>query len=379
MFGFSQRSTAGHAQLSLASYCELMHIARVHRNERKLQVLEAFATHGQMRPIHLASEVGIYPVRRAYTYLLRLHRWGYLHRGRDYMGQLLYRLSPKGARYLLWRRRGTSVVSAKSASQTRANEGARKKSEPAQTSAEPLVRAEPQNMIIGVAGREGSGKSSQARKILEQCPRLFLFDSVGEHAWVPERYEQLDKAIMCLLETPYRDEFSASLTPMGDDLEVEFSECCDEVYNAGKMMFAIEEIPMLATASYTPDSLNRIVRLGRHKNISLLYTAQRLSETPRALTSATDLFVLFSHSEPRDLKAIAVRCGSEVAEKVRGLGNHGFLVWDVLRRRVVPVSEDWYRRLAFNCPPYQWTRMKGNGRRGGCSGGKPLSLASPFA
>ena len=107
------------------------------------------------------------------------------------MGKLLYRLSPRGARYLLWRQRGSSIVQPQSAASKKcANDGPRQTSEQAQGVAEPFVPAERQNLIIGVAGRKGSGKSTQARRILEQCPRLFLFDSVGEHAWVPERYEQ---------------------------------------------------------------------------------------------------------------------------------------------------------------------------------------------
>ncbi len=206
---------------------------------------------------------------------------------------------------------------------------------------------ERQNKIIGVAGRKGSGKSTIARKILENSPRLFLFDTMGEHAWVPERFDSLQEAVMFLMESPYRDTFMGSLVPSGDDFEAEFSEICVEVYDQGNMMFGVEEVPMLSTAGFMPKKFNKIVRLGRHRNLSILYTAQRLSECPRALTSATDIFVLFCHSEPRDLDAIADRCGSEIAQKVQGLGDHGFLIWDVLERRERPVTGDWYSALTM--------------------------------
>jgi hypothetical protein len=201
---------------------------------------------------------------------------------------------------------------------------------------------ERQNKIIGVAGRKGSGKSTIARKILEHAPRLFLFDTMGEHAWVPERMENLQEAVMWIMETPYRDSFMGSIVPSGDDFEAEFSETCVEVYDAGNMLFGVEEVPMLSTAGFIPKKYNKVVRLGRHRNLSLLYTAQRLSECPRALTSATDIFVLFCHSEPRDLDAIADRCGREISEKVQELGDHGFLIWDVLERRERPIEGDWY-------------------------------------
>src|SRR5438309_5309778 len=90
---------------------------------------------------------------------------------------------------------------------------------------------ERQNKIIGVAGRKGSGKSTIARKILEHSPRLFLFDTMGEHAWVPDRMENLQEAVMYVMETPYRDSFMGSIVPGGDDFEAEFSEMCVEVYD----------------------------------------------------------------------------------------------------------------------------------------------------
>jgi hypothetical protein len=42
---------------------------------------------------------------------------------------------------------------------------------------------------------------------------------------------------------------------------------------------------------------------------------------------------LFSSTEPRDLDAIADRCGIAVAEKVSRLPLHGFIVWDVIARK----------------------------------------------
>jgi hypothetical protein len=48
--------------------------------------------------------------------------------------------------------------------------------------------------------------------------------------------------------------------------------------------------------------------------------------------------VLFSQTEPRDLDAIAARCGDEVAHKVAQLGRHDYLTWDMGARRLVEYS-----------------------------------------
>lgn len=205
---------------------------------------------------------------------------------------------------------------------------------------------ERQNRIVGVAGRKGSGKSTIARLILEQCRRLFLFDTMGEHSWVPDRHENLDQALVYVMESPHYSEFSASLIPQGDNFELEFIELCDVIYETGKeckvpMLFAVEEVPMLTRPNYTPKKFHKIIRLGRHAEISLLYTAQRIGECSRALTSATDVFVLFTHTEPRDLDAIAERTNSDLARKVQTLGDHGFLVWDVIEQREIACELTW--------------------------------------
>ncbi|MGB7155257.1 MAG: hypothetical protein WBD08_13755, partial [Candidatus Acidiferrales bacterium] len=45
-----------------------------------------------------------YPIRAAYTYLRRLHRWGLLLRSRDRRGRLLYTISERGLGRLTWLR-----------------------------------------------------------------------------------------------------------------------------------------------------------------------------------------------------------------------------------------------------------------------------------
>lgn len=70
-------------------------------NERKLQTLEFFAQRDWTRPAIYAGAVNFYPVRSAWSYLRRLHRWRYLRRGWDARGRLVYKLGSNGARFLL--------------------------------------------------------------------------------------------------------------------------------------------------------------------------------------------------------------------------------------------------------------------------------------
>jgi hypothetical protein len=78
-------------------------------NERKKQTLEWFAQTGWQSPAVWAVAQRFYPLRASYSYLLHLHRWHYLQRGRDMRGSVVYKLGPKGANWLLRNRAGGSV------------------------------------------------------------------------------------------------------------------------------------------------------------------------------------------------------------------------------------------------------------------------------
>jgi len=185
-----------------------------------------------------------------------------------------------------------------------------------------------QNKIIAVVGRKGSGKSAMLRRHLERCPKFFLFDVMAEHGFCPNTLRDLEEVDRFLAWAQTKPYAAARFIP-DEPIEEDFAAICEAVYDTGGLTFAVEEVPLLAKAGYIPDDFARVVRLGRHRRLNLIWTAQRLAETPRTLTAMTDLFVLFHTTEPRDLDAIADRFGVEVAEKISRLSLHGFVVWDV--------------------------------------------------
>jgi hypothetical protein len=199
-----------------------------------------------------------------------------------------------------------------------------------------MPNVEQQNRIVACAGRKGSGKSTKAREILQQSPRLFAYDTMGEHRWIPDTFDQLDEALVYLMESYNYETFMGRYVSEDDDEEKDFNEVCATVYDQGNMMFAIEEVVMLGCSpGYAPKKFKKLMRLGRHRNVDMLYTTQRLGECPRALTAATDVFILFAHSEPRDLERIQERCGPDISRKVASFSGHEFLIYDVASKREV--------------------------------------------
>lgn len=193
-----------------------------------------------------------------------------------------------------------------------------------------------QNKFVGICGRKGSGKSVLARRILQRQGRVFIADLMGEHTWVPEKntFDTLEDADDFLAWADSQRYCCGSFIPQ-TDLKAEAEELCTMIYEYGNLLFGIEEIASLCGPNWLPPALSKITRLGRHRRVSVLYTTQRAGEISRALTAATDIFVLFHCAEPRDLGAIAERCGNSVAEKVLKLALHDFVIFDVVAQKEI--------------------------------------------
>lgn len=73
-------------------------------NQRKRMVLEFLSTRQWVRVPVIAAAVGVHPYGGLYGPMKRLNRWAYVRRARDYRGQLVYKLSSRGANWLLSRR-----------------------------------------------------------------------------------------------------------------------------------------------------------------------------------------------------------------------------------------------------------------------------------
>ena len=203
---------------------------------------------------------------------------------------------------------------------------------------------ERQNRVLGVVGRKGSGKSTRVAQLLRYCPRFFVFDPMEDHAdRLPNAFDDLDEVLEFFAWTRSRRTFAGAYIPQGD-LEEELEEICQAVYNCEDLALVVEEVPLVCKPAYLPPAFGRLVRTGRHAGIDLVWTAQRAAEVSRTLTSATDLWILYSQVEPRDLDALAGRCGPEIADRVAQLGLHDSFIWDVIAREIVPDSKRLLKR-----------------------------------
>ncbi len=194
-----------------------------------------------------------------------------------------------------------------------------------------------QNRIVGIVGRKGSGKSTALRELTDCRDRVVLFDLLAEHESpnVLTNVEDYSDYLALHSSGPMH----CSYRPVYEQPEDVLETICELVYDTGNLCFALEEAARFCGPGYMPDGLDRVIRLGRHRQVDTIWVAQRLSEVSRTLTAMTDVFVIVgSITEPRDLNALADRCGQGVAEKSQGLGLHGRLVYDVLQAKVLDLE-----------------------------------------
>jgi len=204
---------------------------------------------------------------------------------------------------------------------------------------------EVQNRIVGVIGRKGSGKSTYVRGLVRYCPRFAVFDVMGEHASpdAKNRFEKPAQLEQFLKWSRQQATFACAYMPTGD-LEEEIEEVSLLVYARGNLCFVCEEVPLYTQAGYMPPLFGKLIRTGRHREIDICWTAQRAAEVPKTLTALTDVWVLFSQTEPRDLSALADRCGRDVADRVAGLGLHDHFIWDAVDHEEIEDSPRLLKR-----------------------------------
>lgn len=93
----------------------------------------------------------------------------------------------------------------------------------------------------------------------------------------------------------------------------------DLIQVLGNCSLIFEEIH-LAKKSYQ-DALYKVFTLGRHKNLSVVGTAQRPARVHRDLTAQSDLIVSLRQTEPNDLKYLREYSSLESEEEFEKLKN----------------------------------------------------------
>jgi len=176
------------------------------------------------------------------------------------------------------------------------------------------------NMIGTILGPKGSGKSQLTGEIVLEHPRVVVLDFVGEYGrdlGVDECWGFKD-SLAALRWAARAKTFRLSLRDLTDRDREDLLEVLFELKDH---LLVVEEASVLCSPSSMPESLKRIVAIGRHRKISQLYVAQRPSLINRLVTSQSDWIVAFRQNEDRDVEYL-VSCYGERMAGVRELADY---------------------------------------------------------
>lgn len=179
--------------------------------------------------------------------------------------------------------------------------------------------------IILIFGKRGSGKSYLAKKLIENEPRLIVFDTMSEYengvVFGTENYDKL----LEFWQKVYRGRFRLIYQPIKPYTEIE--QICDLVYTLGNCCFMVEEIDCYCTAYQISDTFAAVIQRGRHKNITLIGITQRPYGIHRLLTSQAKEIYIFNTNEPRDREYLRTLLGQEIETKLDALKQYEYIHW----------------------------------------------------
>ena len=192
----------------------------------------------------------------------------------------------------------------------------------------------PDNTIVTVLGMKGSGKTTLVKEMVSDWDRVVIVDANGEYedgtiAW------GLEESVNALqrYENAQRFTLSLRLERKEDSLKI-----LRLTYLLSDVLVVIDEASLYSSAAFMPDEIGRLVRFGRHKQISLFFVARRASEIPRDITANSDIVVSFRQQEPRDKEYLMSLFG-EKAEKVDRLPQYQVMVFGNIEKAPLALIE----------------------------------------
>lgn len=179
--------------------------------------------------------------------------------------------------------------------------------------------------VTTVLGQRGTGKTTWVKKELCSLPRWILWDTLGEYSGAPIVKARAD--LFQEVEDWGDGGVHRVIFNCLEDNEMEaLSFTCRLCEALGNVTLIIEEVDSYATPTIIPPDLRRLLKIGRHYHVGMIFISRRPAEINRLITSQTRRFVCFRLIEPNDLRYLSSVIGS-LSEDVKALADLHFVDW----------------------------------------------------
>lgn len=137
-----------------------------------------------------------------------------------------------------------------------------------------------------IFGRTGSGKTTLVKKLIKDIDRLIIVDALNEYNEGIIFYSLKDFALY-FYNNPQIKKFRIICRFHNMDLQNENNELFDKlfelVFHIGKLTLVIEESEIYISAQSRKSIFNNLVKYGRHKSVSIIAVARRVTELSNEL------------------------------------------------------------------------------------------------
>lgn len=181
----------------------------------------------------------------------------------------------------------------------------------------------PDNRLM--IGKTGSGKTVKACKLIEDRPRVVIFDTLGDdYSDGVMFYDLAELKRFWAQPHIYRRRFRLIYRPT-NEVE-EFDEVCDLAYKCGNLTFVAEELDLFCPPRQLTPGIRHILKRGRHADIRFIGITQRPYGIDRVVTGMCNEVYVFRTDEPRDIKYLCERLGDGIAAKIAALGEYEYVL-----------------------------------------------------
>lgn len=138
---------------------------------------------------------------------------------------------------------------------------------------------------FGIFGMRGAGKTHLCRTIQRYYPNVFIIDTALEYGDENNVFTNYNQFADFVIETENKNGFRAVFqVPISRDSNTEIVDSvCELLYARGNCTIVIEEIHNYASAHYCPPFFKHLALTGRHRNISYIFTTQRIAEVNKTM------------------------------------------------------------------------------------------------
>lgn len=189
-------------------------------------------------------------------------------------------------------------------------------------------------------GQRGCGKSYLCKNIQKLWPKRVIIDSLGEYddGEIVHSFPELTQKLVELKNSNSQN-FAVvyQFDPESEISEEEFNQIMRVCYHFGNIQIVVEEIQLYSTVHSMPHWLKQNLLIGRHQNLSLIFTSQRPGEVNKTVISQCSHIFVGKIVEGNDLNYLKATLGKEI-QRLTNIPDRNFLYFN--NGKIQQISND---------------------------------------